>query len=882
MWGMRGIERGSRRGGSLESSPSATVPARVFPVNGEIYAPFTPEQRTRLQEEHTARVMATRRHLATLKDDDASIIHELTACMKSFDYWCDHYAYTFDPRKRPSAVSFVLYPYQREAAARIIQAIRQGTDLLIEKSRDMGASWLVVAVLTWCWLFEESFHGHLGSRKEDLVDDGGPDSLLGKVDYILERLPPWMLNGYSQKNRKRLRAEHPATGSLITGESANAGFGRGPRKNVVIFDEFAFTEEDEAIWTGIQDTSPCHIVVSTPCGELNKFAQLRRDGQVPVLTFHWTEHPYKDEAWYDDACARRTAREVAQELNIDYKASGGRLAFPQLQDDNWLRRIIVPPPTPQEIHEGGWTVYAGMDWGTTNPACWYPVAFRKITPSDTMPGRHILEIRVLWEFYKPSTLEELSSVIRHSPWSGVVRRTFADPSMWYYNQNSKDGVTSVAFLFRDLYGIHLDQGVRGDTSFLNLVADSWKSIDNVRLTISEECVNLIREWKNLQYATRSLTMSQRKNALEALVDKDNHSCFPAGTRVLTPSGWVAIENIKQGDEVMTHLGVGYATTDAVFTGMRETVTLTYNGRTINCTPEHPIIVGDGAWVEAGKAQSVQYITREGDFILENLGMWRHPGRIRQWTRIGASCIVWFGKTLMDRYRRGIISTTLMGIKRIIDWRILSVFLQESIYATTRRILKKLLTPPESGTVLLKDWRGTAHMARSHGSAASLPQETVATVARRINHGMASGLYNFVRQRVGQLTGGIVELTTRSAGALFARLNLARISMLRQLRVRYRAVGDCAVSVTRTENDKLQAVYNFSSSHGTYIAEGLFVSNCDAFKYVANAYLQLSMNETPQPTRQLIGYEALNHDIAALTRQKFARLGKKPQPRSRFF
>lgn len=512
-----------------QSSPQqhATLPPRLYNVNGRVYAPLTPAERERATRAILERRRAIDEHLLALDEtSEEAITRELAACMDlatGFRHWCEHYAYTFDPRQRPSAVRFVLYDYQVAAATRLLHAIRHGEDLLVEKSRDMGASWLVVATLVYLWLFEESFHGHLGSRKEDLVDDGGPDSLMGKIDYIVDRLPPWMLNGYDRRWRKRLRAEHPATGNLITGESANAGFGRGPRKNVVVFDEFAFTEEDEAIWTGIQDTSPCHVVVSTPCGENNTFARLRYSGNVPVLTFHWTEHPGKDEAWYERECKRRTAQEVAQELNIDYKASGGRLAFPHLQDQEWLSRIVVPVQDPQQATAAGWTIYAGMDWGTTNPACWYPVGFRLLNPTEQMPGRRVLEVRVMWEFYKPSTLEEMAGVIHHSPWSAFVKRTYADPSMWYYNQSSRDGVTSLAWLFRDLYGIHLDAGVRGDTAMLNLVADSWKSIDEVRFTISEECVNLLREWKALRFTSRTTSMSQRKNAAETLVDKDNHS-----------------------------------------------------------------------------------------------------------------------------------------------------------------------------------------------------------------------------------------------------------------------------------------------------------------------------------------------------------------------
>ena len=46
-------------------------------------------------------------------------------------------------------------------------------DGLVEKSRDMGVSWLCVATAIWMWTFHEGAVVGFGSRKEDYVDKLG-------------------------------------------------------------------------------------------------------------------------------------------------------------------------------------------------------------------------------------------------------------------------------------------------------------------------------------------------------------------------------------------------------------------------------------------------------------------------------------------------------------------------------------------------------------------------------------------------------------------------------------------------------------------------------------------------------------------------------------
>jgi len=77
---------------------------------------------------------------------------------------------TVDPRNAdvglPVQVPFILFPKQAEFIEWAVDRWRGREDGLVEKSRDMGLSWLTVAVSVWMWLFHPQVIVGFGSRKE--------------------------------------------------------------------------------------------------------------------------------------------------------------------------------------------------------------------------------------------------------------------------------------------------------------------------------------------------------------------------------------------------------------------------------------------------------------------------------------------------------------------------------------------------------------------------------------------------------------------------------------------------------------------------------------------------------------------------------------------
>lgn len=213
---------------------------------------------------------------------DADPNRFLTKVAKDPVLWCNAFVMTLDPRRAQSVIPFVLWPYQMRLMETLTKCIADGEDILIEKSRDMGATWVILATLVWHWIYFADFTVIIGSRKEDEVDKRGDLSThFERMRFLLRKLPDEykarQLSWYDEKHHAGyMMLRNPATGSQITGESTNSSFSRQGRYTCAFLDEFAVIDpslQDE-IWTATGDSTPCRIVCSTPFGAANKFARL--------------------------------------------------------------------------------------------------------------------------------------------------------------------------------------------------------------------------------------------------------------------------------------------------------------------------------------------------------------------------------------------------------------------------------------------------------------------------------------------------------------------------------------------------------------------------------------------------------------------------------
>jgi hypothetical protein len=235
--------------------------------------------------------------------EDAALREDfLAACKHKPELAFDTLLWTFNPLNEPGErnMPFILRPAQRQAVRDIVTAIREGRDLLVNKSRYEGATWLICGVYFIFWLLEEDSLFIVASRKEDLVDKAGSrDCLFYKFTYFNDNLPSWVKVYEAEKTH--LHFSNPRNGSVIVGESTNESLGAGSRALSVMPDEFGRVEHKIAqnIRETLSDVTKCVIYNSTHFyGRGHPFAKLLYSGKIKIVELPWYKNPQKNSGLY--------------------------------------------------------------------------------------------------------------------------------------------------------------------------------------------------------------------------------------------------------------------------------------------------------------------------------------------------------------------------------------------------------------------------------------------------------------------------------------------------------------------------------------------------------------------------------------------------------
>lgn len=151
-----------------------------------------------------------------------------------------HWMDTYNPRKGKNKwMPFVFFKRQEYFVQFLEELRRDGENGLVEKCRDIGATWIACAYSVWCWLFIDQDATGWGSRKQELVDKiGDPDSIFEKIRLLVKRLPDiWLPEGFKPRDHATfMKMTNPQNGSTVAGESGD-NIGRGGRKSRYFKDE---------------------------------------------------------------------------------------------------------------------------------------------------------------------------------------------------------------------------------------------------------------------------------------------------------------------------------------------------------------------------------------------------------------------------------------------------------------------------------------------------------------------------------------------------------------------------------------------------------------------------------------------------------------------
>ena len=245
------------------------------------------------------------------------IVKEIIKCGKDSQYFINNYAKIAHPMH--GLIPFKTYPFQDE----LLGDFDDYRFNVILKGRQLGISTITAAYICWMLLFYRDKNVLVIATKFQTAAN-----LVKKVKSMMLYLPPWLrIASIKIDNRTSFVLTN---GSEVKASSTSGDAGRSEALSLLVIDEAAHVEGLDDLWTGLYPTlstgGRC-IALSTPNGVGNWFHKTYVEAESGVNDFHpvvlpWDVHPERDEAWFIKETRNMSARQIAQELECNFNASG--------------------------------------------------------------------------------------------------------------------------------------------------------------------------------------------------------------------------------------------------------------------------------------------------------------------------------------------------------------------------------------------------------------------------------------------------------------------------------------------------------------------------------------------------------------------------------
>jgi hypothetical protein len=281
----------------------------------------------------------------TLKE----IIHdEYKKCVQDPIHFMRKYCIIQHPTQ--GKIYFNLYPFQEDS----LTQISQNRYNIILKSRQLGISTLTAGYALWKMLFKADFNCLVIATKQDVAKN-----LVTKVRVMHENLPKWLRGQVLEDNKLSLRLTN---GSQIKAISSKGDAGRSEALSLLIFDEAAFIDKIDEIWTAAQQTlatgGDC-IALSTPNGVGNWFhkqwVEATAGGEFNNIKLHWTVHPDRDDKWRAKQTELLGEKMAAQECDCDFISSGHTVVDGEILQ--WYEQTYVKEPIEKRGFDGNYWIW---------------------------------------------------------------------------------------------------------------------------------------------------------------------------------------------------------------------------------------------------------------------------------------------------------------------------------------------------------------------------------------------------------------------------------------------------------------------------------------------------------------------------------------------
>ena len=245
--------------------------------------------------------MRFRRFLLKKGYADAEAAHELwIMCRRDILFWVNTFVWTFEPRVHDddaeTRLPFITWDFQDPVILDLYNAIGN-EDRIMDKSRDMTATWMMLLVFLHQFLFLKHRTFRLASRTENLVDKAGlTDSLMAKLDFVLKWMPAWLKPVMPIGARTHLHMANVERGNTIEGGSTTSDMFRGGRCKAAGLDEAQiFPDGGYGVFASTRDITASRIINGTAGFPGNVFDEKVADPEWADwrIELDWRLHPLK-------------------------------------------------------------------------------------------------------------------------------------------------------------------------------------------------------------------------------------------------------------------------------------------------------------------------------------------------------------------------------------------------------------------------------------------------------------------------------------------------------------------------------------------------------------------------------------------------------------
>lgn len=523
--------------------------------------------------------------------------------------------------------------------------------------------------------------------------------------------------------------------------------------------------------------------------------------------------------------------EVAMYLDGDFNRVAGSFFSKLLRPSLHFQKSRPIP--------GDWEMRSATDWGSTNPASWH------LGARDNDNRLYVID-----ELHTPGITgrrfgELLNEKFAGQKWSNEKR--WKNDEFWgVIDKQAMDRYGSEETAAAGImdWGFRLFPAKKDRVAGVNqmkerLLLDRFGS---PQLIIFEDrCPQLVAALSKISSNAPADPDDYASNS------SWSHACFIAGTMVRTPSGERPIETLRPGGEVITDLGPRPIEACGLTSPSEDVYTVAFDdGTSLTGTGNHPVFMADG---NKRRLDSLRF--------LDNVSAWENPqvstlsltewntpgiqglptdrpasisGPLARGTGTWTGSIVRFGNSTTALSRAAITFITSTTTRATTGLRTSLASLARTICHITDGLIPE--TSPRLPGRRLPNGTGQARAATRHTSALESSDGRAASRSIiRSAAGAAANSWPFipgqsgVRRSAKTLPPGAQASTRRLGAASSVGRNFEPENI--------QSPGLVTKTVLRISHGGRAAVYNLTvADRHRYFANGVLVSNCDSFRFLA--------------------------------------------------